>query len=715
MKKIENRILSIMEENSDSPISVELLFNALGLNKPSDYKKLNKAVDSLVRQDYLERVKKGIVKMTGKSRPVKKGSSDIIEGVFSSNRSGVGFVKVEGFDTDIKIPPRKVGLALDSDLVKVKLQPEDGHSRIQGKVIEVISRGRNFYVGTLIQHTKNTYYIVSDDKSARVNFFVEPENIKSASHNDKVTFKMLSWKDSRALPEAEILEVLGKKGSNDAEVLSILAENQMINTFADDVIRYVENIPLEIPENEEDRRIDLRTEDIFTIDPEDAKDFDDALSIKVLDNGNYYLGVHIADVTYYLEPDSILDVEAVNRATSVYLVDRVIPMLPEKLSNGVCSLRPNEDKLTFSCFMEISEKGELIDYSIQETIINSRYRFTYEKAQEVIDKKNGPYADSLQVLASMTAMLTKKRFREGALDFDSPEPKFVLDKNGKPLDVKIKERLDSHRLVEECMLMANKTVASHVEVLRENSGKKKQKDLYPFLYRIHDKPDIDKLRNIKEMIGTLGIKFMEGSSNTVSVKAINNMLQEVKKTKLRYTINELLLRSMAKAVYSPENIGHYGLGFKNYTHFTSPIRRYPDVIVHNTIKKYKNNKVGYSYSELKKLGQHCSDREKEAVSAERDSIKLKQVEFLSGKIGEVFDGMISGVTDKGLYVILNDIYCEGMVPVRELNDDYYIYDQSRHCLSGRHKGKEYQLGKDIRVKVVHTDLSRRLIDFVLAS
>ncbi|MEX0773417.1 MAG: ribonuclease R [Balneolales bacterium] len=711
MKRTEDLIVEIMDANPDSPISVELLFSALRLKKPSDYKKLNKAIDNLVKDGIVTRIKKGNIKMTGK---VPAGhDKDVVEGVFTSNRSGVGFVRVEGYETDIKIPPQKTGLALDNDLVRVKIQPNGKHTRIQGKIIDVVSRGRNLFVGTLVQQAKNAYYIEADEKSARVNFFVKPGNLKSATHNYKVIFKMVDWSDPRSMPEAEVTEVLGKKGSNDAEVLSILAENQMVSTFPEDVHEYVNKIPLEIPQKEFKRRKDLRDQDIFTIDPEDAKDFDDALSIKILDNGNYYLGVHIADVTHYLESDSVLDIEALNRATSVYLVDRVIPMLPMKLSNGVCSLRPHEDKLTFSCFMEISKRGKLVDYSIEETIINSKHRFTYEDAQNVIDEKKGPNASELQILATMTGMLTKKRFREGAMDFDSPEPKFVLDKSGKPIDVKIKERLAAHRLVEECMLMANKTVASHVDILRKKSGKKKQKDLYPFIYRVHDKPDVDKLRNISELVRPLSIEFKVDKGD-VSVSAINELLEQVKKTKLKYTINDLLLRSMSKAVYTSENIGHYGLGFLHYTHFTSPIRRYPDVIVHNLIKAYNRNKTGYSFTELKQLGEHCSEREKEAVSAERDSIKLKQVEFLSDKIGEFFNGVISGVTDKGIYVVLNDIYCEGMVSVRELNDDYYIYDQSRHCLTGRHKGKEYQLGKELRVKVVHTDVTRRIIDFVPA-
>jgi ribonuclease R len=388
-------------------------------------------------------------------------------------------------------------------------------------------------------------------------------------------------------------------------------------------------------------------------------------------------------------------------------------MLPEKLSNGVCSLRPHEEKLTYSCFMEITKTGRVVNHSIEETIINSAFRLTYEGAQEIIDGKEHDLSQSLALFSEMTQMLTAKRFREGSVDLNTPEPRFELDEDGKPVSVYLKQRLITHRLVEECMLLANKTVAYQIEQFRNSSGKKASHDLYPFFYRIHDKPDIEKLQNIADHVKPLGI-HLEIKSNKVASSRINELLEQMKGKPLEYAINDLILRSMAKAVYSPKNIGHYGLGFKHYAHFTSPIRRYPDLIVHRLLKNYLTGIPGYSFEELLQLGTHCSEREKMAVTAERDSVKLKQVEFMSEKIGEEFNGVISGVTEKGLYVTINDFYCEGMVHVSDLKDDYYVYDQNAHCLVGRHTGKSFHLGGEIRVKVTNTNIDQRQIDFELA-
>lgn len=757
--EMEELIIGLLRRFDGQYVSVKQLGHEINLSGPADHKKFRKALNRLSQKKRIHKTKDGKVALnaarkeegreegekTGKDagrsqdagkKPAKpavksagkaagKGQSSkgnsfedyaddhVVEGTFTTNRHGVGFVRVSGRDSDIRIPRKKLGMALEHDTVRVQLV-DSGKSRQEGKVLDIVSRSDHDMVGTLRKQNDKAFYIEPDQKSAHVNFFVKPEHTENARHGDKVIFRLEEWTHKRALPEACVIEVLGPSGSNDAAMRSILAENRMKGPFKPEVEKEAEKIPGQIPKKEYERRRDIRDVTVFTIDPEDAQDFDDGLSIKKLNSGNFLLGVHIADVSYYVTPDSMLDQEAVDRGTSVYLVDRVIPMLPEKLSNGVCSLRPNEDKLAFSCFMEITPQGERIDYQFEETVIESKKRFTYEEAQAVIDGKKGkegPFRKELSQLIELTQTLTKKRFSEGAVDLDTPEPEFVLDEQMHPVGVEIKERLPVHRLVEECMLMANRSVAWHIEQLRRDSGKKRSKDLYPFIYRVHDRPDPDKIQNIAENVRPLGIEFDTGNKGKISSHALNHLLERVRNTDLKYTINQLVLRSMAKAVYSPKNIGHFGLGFDHYTHYTSPIRRYPDLIVHRLLKSYLAGGKGPGYSELEKLGEHCSQQEQAAVVAERESIRLKQVEFLTDRIGEEFNGVISGVTEKGLFVILNDIFCEGMVAIRDLDDDYYVYDQTRHCLYGRKRGKEYQLGKQLRVQVAQTDLEQRTVDF----
>lgn len=706
---LEKEIIKLLKSYPDASIPFPILQEALGLKGKNGEKKLNKTLHNLRINDQVRVMKGNLISYN----EVHDDDEAWYEGILDVNKYGDGYVVTEGRAQDIKIPSRYLGTALDGDTVKAKVTHYHKKSgKPVGRVESVINRGKTLFVGTLDSPSKNTYIIRPDEQSSRSDFFVEESDLNGAKPGEKVTFRLIEWKDARGLPQAKIEQSLGDPESNNSKILSILAENQFNAKFKDEIENFAATIGDKIPGEEIQKRNDLRDHVTFTIDPADAKDFDDALSMQILDNGNYYLGVHIADVTHYMPRGSVLDDEAFERGTSVYLVDRVIPMLPERLSNGVCSLRPDEDKLTFSCFMEIEPGGKLVDYSIEETVIHSKQRFVYDEVQEILDGKDHPFKRILQTTEILAKTLMDNRFKAGSINFETPEPKFVLDENGKPVDVVIKKRLFAHRLIEECMLMANKTVAYHIDSLRNQNKDAKNDNDHPFLYRVHDQPDLEKLFNIRENVKPLGIEF--NVKKRVSPSDINALLNKVEGTAMESIINDLTLRAMAKAVYSPKNAGHFGLGFSHYAHFTSPIRRYPDVIVHRLLKRYGSGGQEYTFTELKEIGEHCSEKERYAVAAERDSVKLKQVEFLSGRLGETFTGVISGVTENGLYVILNDVYCEGMVHVSDLKDDYYIYNSQRHCLLGRSKGKEYRLGDEIKTKVVRTDIEKRHIDLSIS-
>jgi ribonuclease R len=717
LNELDNRILDFIKAQEGARVPFEVLSAALNMEKASDEKRLKKYIIRLVASRYLKRTQSGLLQIPEDQMelPTKKPSKpaasvpNLESGLLQMNRYGIGFVRLPGMLEDVRIPQKYLGTALPGDMVEIQVFNRRGQDRIEGKINRIVDRGSRIFVGDLIKQGKNHYYIQPDPQSVPVEFFVKEENLNGAAHGDKVSFRLKQWEFKGGLPEADVVESLGKSGTNDAEILAVLAGNQLKNTFPEEVERDAALIPKTISDDVISKRKDIRDWTVFTIDPFDAKDFDDALSIEVLDNGNWYLGVHIADVTHYMKFGTALDEEALSRATSVYMVDRVIPMLPEVLSNGVCSLVPNQDRLTYSCFMEINPEGVVVDYEIAETVIHSKRRYTYEEAQSIIEGQEDPFSEQIGILTEMTRLLTQNRMDAGAIDFDNPEPQFKLDEKGWPLEVYLKERLLSHRLIEECMLMANRTVSEHIDKLRTLS-KKKSKESYPFLYRIHDKPNADKLMNVAELVGPLGIR-VKFNANDVRPAHIIDLLTQVKNTTLEKTVNDLVLRSMAKAVYSPDNIGHFGLHFDDYSHFTSPIRRYPDVIVHRLLKAYSTNSTIYSYDDLSDLGRHCSDQEKSAQNAERDSVKLKQVEYLSKRIGQAYNGVISGVTDFGIFVILDDNYCEGMIRLSEFTDDFYVYEAKRHMLTGRRRGKMIRLGDSIRVLVADVSIEQKQIFF----
>lgn len=627
-----------------------------------------------------------------------------IKGVLDITRSGMGFVIAEGMEVDILVRPTDFNTALHGDTVVVLIKEGSTKSkRIQGVVKEVVQRKRTDFIGQLQMNKGFAFFIAEMDKPMP-DIFIPLHSIKGAKDNDRVVVRLLKWDSDGKRPEGEVITVLDAENSNDAAMKEILLEAGFPLSFPDDVMEEAARIPDSISADEIALRKDIREVLTFTIDPVDAKDFDDAISIQKLKNGNYEIGVHIADVSHYVIPDSALDKEAYLRATSVYLPDRVNPMLPEHISNVLCSLRPNEDKLTFSAIFELTPKGEVKDYWLGKTVIHSNHRYTYEDVQEIIETQQGKYVEEILLLNDLAKGFRTRRFNSGAINFSSQEVRFKLDEKGDPICIMIKESKESHQLVEEFMLLANRTVAAHVSKIKVSN-----KPL-PFPYRIHDEPDEEKLLPFAAFAKKYGHTF-DTSSPAAIATSFNQLLKNVEGKPEQHVLEQLGIRTMAKAKYTTENIGHYGLGFLNYCHFTSPIRRYPDVQVHRILFAILNNSITID-KKLEEKCKHTSERERAAMEAERACNKYKQVQYMKNYLGEEFEGVISGVASFGFWVETIDHKCEGLVSVNSLLEyDEFRHEETDYCLMGQRSGKKFRMGDKVKIKVVAANLTKRQLDY----
>lgn len=625
------------------------------------------------------------------------------EGKIDITSTGAAYLTDEDYEDDIYIAPKNVNNALNGDTVKVLIYAKREGKRMQGEVVEILERARTEFVG-IVQVSAKFAFLVPDSNKMIVDIFIPLQQLNGAKHGEKAVATITEWPAEAKNPTGEIIKVLGMPGENNTEMDAILVEYGFPLQFPGKVENEAENIPYQIPEEEIKKRRDFRSTTTFTIDPVDAKDFDDALSLKDLGNGQWEIGVHIADVSYYVLPETELEKEAYSRATSIYLVDRVIPMLPEKLSNNVCSLRPDEEKLCYSAVFIMDEHANVLEEWFGRTIIKSNKRFTYEEAQQIIETKKGPLSKEILLFDSLAKKLRAERFKKGAISFEKVEVKFNLDEKGNPLGVYVKESKDSNKLIEEFMLLANRKVAEFIG--------KSQNSKRTFVYRVHDVPSGDRLENFAQFAGKFGYKIKTDSDKEISA-SLNQLMKNIHGKPEENVLEQLAIRTMAKAIYTTENIGHYGLAFDYYTHFTSPIRRYPDVMVHRLLDHYLKGGNSVSQKDFETKCKHSTDMEILASEAERASIKYKQVQFMTGKQGQVFDGIISGVTEWGIYVEIVENKCEGLIRLRDIGGDFFEFDEKNYCIKGMRTKRVFRLGDSIKVILIKTDLVKKQIDFGL--
>lgn len=703
---LREEITKTMNRNPNRAFNYRQLSKQMGLKE----KEATSSLIPILEEMALE----GLLIETERGKYLLKPVYAYVEGIIDMTSNGAAYLMSEDFEDDIFIAPRNVRNALHGDKVRIYLYAKrPGDRRLEGEVVEVLERAKTSFAG-VVQVSDRFAFLVPDGHKMSVDIFIPLQHLNGVQNGQKAVATIEDWPEESKNPMGKITEILGWPGENETEMNAILIEYGFPTRFPAHVEKEADNIPEVISGEEILLRKDFRKVLTFTIDPYDAKDFDDALSIQDISDKNteeklWEIGIHIADVTHYVQTGSIMEEEATERATSIYLVDRVIPMLPEKLSNQVCSLRPHEDKLCFSAVFKINEEGHVLDRWFGKTIIHSDHRFTYEEAQEVIEKNEGPLYAELSILNTLAKKLRKERFKNGAIGFEKTEIKFVLDEKGKPIGVKLKEVKDSNQLIEDFMLLANREVAEFIGKHSKENGKEAEK---VFVYRVHNSPSPDRLATFAKFAAGFGYKINTRTDKDIAI-SLNKLLVDVAGKKEQNVLEQIAIRTMAKAIYTTKNIGHYGLAFDYYTHFTSPIRRYPDMMVHRLLLHYLEGGKSVDANFYEPRCKHSTEMEIQASEAERASIKYKQVEFLQDKIGRIFDGLISGVTERGIFVEITENKCEGMVRLRDINDDFYEYDETNYCIIGNRTGKRYQLGDAVQVKIKNADLIKKQIDMEL--
>jgi len=693
-------IADVIEKSGNKPLNYKQVAAKLNLTDPES----RNAILNILQEE----TRAGSFKEVEKGKYALKELKAFVVGRVDMTADGSAFIVPEDeFEDDIYIAPRKLRQALHGDRVKVHAYEKRRGKRKEGEVVEILERARTEFTGT-INISPRFAFLIADDRKMLNDVFVPLADLNGAENGEKVVVTITEWPQDSKNPVGRVKHVLGKKGENDTEMNAILADFGFPLEFPHAVEQEATAFQSTISPEEIDKRRDFRPVTTFTIDPADAKDFDDAISFQQLPNGHYEIGVHIADVTHFVRPDQPLDKEAFERGTSVYLVDRVIPMLPERLSNDLCSLRPHEDRLVFSAVFEMDEHANVIHEWFGKSIIHSDRRFSYEEAQEILENKEGEFSHELLTLNQLAYILRDRKFKHGAISFETTEVKFNLDENGKPLGVYVKERKDAHKLIEDFMLLANRRVAEFIGKQGKGNNKK------TFVYRVHDVPKEESIMAFAQFAARFGYK-LNTKSDRETARSLNALMERVEGTKEQNVLTTLAIRSMAKAIYTTKKTSHYGLAFDYYTHFTSPIRRYPDVMVHRLLEHYLEGGKSVNAEAYEKLCEHSSQMEKKAADAERASVKYKQAEFLQDQVGETYLGIVSGVTEWGMYVEIEENKCEGMVRLRDITDDFYALDEKNYAIIGQRKKKRYQLGDEVQIRVKKVDLAKRQIDFTLIS